>query len=212
MFTGRRLQCNPVQGRATHMNQVDGVSDIELILCGFEWRRAQKRDNGHCLSSGALSRMKLSPVTHPDASHFSCSHVPLVPFQLLTQCWSPEGMSLHKSLVYFRPFKRRCLRILQFLLPPQLPPVFTARSYGDLSVFLALEPQAGWSGVGLASLVTEVYLPMFIRHTWVWDHLFHISASPTLLPIWMNVTSLIFWLLDFHPAQFFWWFWLIVVL
>ena len=35
--------------------------------------------------------------------------------------------------------------------------------------------------------------------------------SPPLLPVWMNVSSLTLWLLDFHTVQFFWQFWLFFV-
>ena len=71
-------------------------------------------------------------------------------------------------------------------------------------IFLALEPWAGWSGVGLGSLAPEVPLPIFIHPMWVWDPG---SASPHMsassVPIWMNVTSLSPWLLDSHTAQFY---------
>ena len=61
----------------------------------------------------------------------------------------------------------------------------------------------GWGiWVGLRSLAPEISLPIFIHHTWVWDCLFLLSVSPPLLPIWMNVTSLIPWLSDFLIAQF----------
>ena len=55
------------------MNQVDGVSDMVLLLCGSVWWRVQKRDNGLCLASGVLSGRKLSPSTCLDARHFSIS-------------------------------------------------------------------------------------------------------------------------------------------
>ena len=55
------------------MNQADGVSDTVSLLCGTLWGRAQKRDYGHCLASGVMSRRKLSPSTRPDARHFSFS-------------------------------------------------------------------------------------------------------------------------------------------
>ena len=44
-----------------------------LPLCSSVLGRTQKKDNGHCLASGVLSRRKLSPGTHPDARHFSLS-------------------------------------------------------------------------------------------------------------------------------------------
>ena len=51
------------QGGATHVNQVDGVSDMVLQLYGCVWGRAQKGDN-----AGVLSGRKLCSSTCPDAS------------------------------------------------------------------------------------------------------------------------------------------------
>ena len=48
-------------------------------------------------------------------------------------------------------------------------------------IFLALEPWAEWSGVGLGSLTPEVSLPIFIYHRLVWDYPFHVSTPPFLL-------------------------------
>ena len=88
-------------------------------------------------------------------------------------------------------------------------------------IFLALEPWAVQSVLGLGSLVPKVSLPIFIYHTWMWDPLFcwplpcslHLATTtpcplplgslpPPLLPIWMNMTSLNFWLLDFHTVWY----------
>ena len=41
--------------------------------------------------------------------------MPLVPFKLLPQCWSSEGLSLNKSMCWF--FKRNCLGLLHWLNP-----------------------------------------------------------------------------------------------
>ena len=76
------------------MNQVYEVSYVVFQLCGSVGGRAQKGDNGRGLASGVLSRRRLFPGTRPDARHFSSPHMPLVPFQLLPQSWSPEGVSL----------------------------------------------------------------------------------------------------------------------
>ena len=52
------------------------------------------------------------------------------------------------------------------------------------------------SGLGLGSLASEVSLPIFVHHTWIWDRLFRccatpcLLASPPFLPVWMNVASL----------------------
>ena len=70
---------------ATCVNQVDGVLDMVLPLCGSVWERAQKGDNGHCLTTRVLSWRKLSlPLAlMPDTS--VSPYMLLVPFQLLPQ-------------------------------------------------------------------------------------------------------------------------------
>ena len=71
--------------------------------------------------------------------------------------------------------------------------------------FLALEPWAEWSGLGLGSLPPDFYL-RFLSTTRGCGtaHVASpsISASLPLLHVWMNVTSLIPWLSDFHTARF----------
>ena len=77
-----------------------------------------------------------------------------------------------------------------------------------------------WFVLGLGSLPFQVSLP--VSHMWMWDHPFHWQplphychlattilcpldlASPalSLLPVWMNVSSLSPWLLDFHTIWF----------
>ena len=70
-------------------------------------------------------------------------------------------------------------------------------------IFLAPEPWAGWSGLGLGSLTPEVSLPFFIHHTTMWDCPFPSPClSAPLLRIWMNVASLNTWFSDFHTAWF----------
>ena len=72
-----------------------------------------------------------------------------------------------------------------------------------------LEPWARWSGLGLGSLTPEVSLPSFIHHMNVGPTvllLLHfpvplLSSLPLLL-IWMNVTSLNLWLLNYHTGRF----------
>ena len=155
---------------------------------------AQEMDNGCYLASGVSCRRKLSPGTCPDSRHFSFSPYATVLLQLLPWCWSPEGMSLHKSQDHCVPFKRRHLRILQFL--PLPPPILVWGTY------LPGTGTLGWEvRLGLGFLIPKVSLLIFIHHVWVRDHPFCVSVSPPLLPIWMNVTS-IPWLSDFHTAQF----------
>ena len=54
--------------------------------------------------------------------------------------------------------------MLQFLLLPKPPLLFTAGRYGGL-IFLALETWAGRSGLGLGSCTPKVSLLIFIHHT-----------------------------------------------
>ena len=58
--------------------------------------------------------------------------MPLAPFQLLLWCWILVN-GLVCVLRPCGPFKWSFLNIWPFLLPPQPPLVFIARSYGDLS-------------------------------------------------------------------------------
>ena len=55
------------------MNHVDSILDMVSLLCDSVAERAQKRDNGCCLASVALSGRKLSPSIYPDARHLSFS-------------------------------------------------------------------------------------------------------------------------------------------
>ena len=58
------------------------------------------------------------------------------------------------------PSKRRCLKILQFLLPAQPPLVFTARSMG---ISLSGSETLGWDPSFM------IYPSKLIHHTWVGD-------------------------------------------
>ena len=96
--------------------------------------------------------------------------------------------------------QRTLLWAWEFLLPPPQPPqVFSIR--GLRLYFPALEPWVMGS-VSLPSCSSR-----FIC-TWTWDLLvcevpLHPGClSPPLLPVWMNVSSLTPWLLDFHTVQF----------
>ena len=72
--------------------------------------------------------------------------MPLLPFKLLTQCWSSEVISLSKSICGF--FKGNCLGFQKFILPTQSPPDFAARSYGDLSFWHWNPRLREWYGSG----------------------------------------------------------------
>ena len=124
-----------------------------LLHCGSVWRRAQKRDSGHCLkfcpggSCPPALALMLDTLVPP--------YMPLVPFKVLPQCWSPEEVSLSKSFC----------RTLQEEMPENpavsstdpTPTVFSAKVYGDF-IFLTLEPWAMWFGVGLGPFAPEISL------------------------------------------------------
>ena len=100
----------------------------------MEWvflvEKAQRRDNDLCppLCLGKNCPPALTLMS--DTSILPC--MPLVPFNLLPQCWSSEGGSLSKSMFQF--FKGNCLGGLQQFLPlTQSPLVIAARSHEDLS-------------------------------------------------------------------------------
>ena len=145
------------------------------------------------------------PGTHPDARHFSSP--PYATGALPAAALVPESRRSEsvQVLIHWGSFKRRCLRILQ-LLPLSLPPLaFTARNYGDLSSW-------HWNP-GLGFLVWG-WNPLLLRNSFRFLSTAQgcgatcftcaglcISPSP-LLPIRMNVTSLIPWWSDFHTVQF----------
>ena len=86
-------------------------------------------------------------------------------------------------------FKRSCLALQQCIPLAQSPLGFAGRNLGDLSSW-------HWNpGVGLELLTPEISLPIFYP-----PHLCERPALPTpasLLPVWMDVVSLIPWLSDF---------------
>ena len=100
----------------------------------FWGQRAWKGDN-----ATAWPERKLSPWHLPPCQSLHFLHVlgkgPIcyLPFQLLLWCWIPERVGLHECSVCCGPFERSLLRIPQFLPLPQMPLVFAARSFGDLS-------------------------------------------------------------------------------
>ena len=90
-------------------------------------------------------------------------------------------------------------------------------------IFLALEPWAVWSDLGLCGLtwgwdpLLPRYPSWFLSTTWkcgtahsaasasphcISSPLYSNSSSPPLLPTWMNVASLNHWLSYFHTVQF----------
>ena len=117
-----------------------------------------------CLASGGL------PSTPPVSNHFT--H-----FQYATGAPPAVALVLNPTVGEFayvlrpcRPFKQSFLKIWLFLLPPQYPLFFTARSDGFY--LPSMKPWAVQSGLWLLGLLTpKVPLLIFIHHTWIWDHL-----------------------------------------
>ena len=121
----------------------------------------------------------------PETSVSSC--ISLMPFKLLPWCWCSEGVSQSKFLYGF--FKGNCLGLKQFLLPSQSLLIFAAVSYGDLSSW---HQYPGLWGLvwGWDSWLSRYPSHIFIHHRWIWDQpILHVCLC--LLPVWINVVSLI---------------------
>ena len=131
--------------------------------------------------SAVLSGRMLSPSSRPDARCFSSSPYASGVLQSTGLCCIPEGVSLSKSVCGARPFMRRGLRILQFLLPTQpLVGFYSQKLWGH--IFLALEPWAGWSYMGLgshASRISLCFISTMCRFGTNWSQ---VSMSPPLCP------------------------------
>ena len=120
----------------------------------------------------------------PDTSVSPC--MPLVPFKLLPCCWSSKGVNLSKW-VHVWVFKRSCLGLQEFLPLSQSLPGFSTRKCG---AYLPGTGTLGWgTGVGLGLVTYKISLPKFypLNMGEVPAH----SASAVLLPVWMDVVSLI---------------------
>ena len=134
---------------------------------------------GEGLEKGQWPLLTLMPNTSVSPSML------LVSFKLLPQCWSSERVSLSKSICGF--FKGNCLGLQKFLSSTQCPLVFAARSYGDL-------PSQQWNpglwGLvwGLDSSLKISLLNCYPPHV---DGEPACSMSLPLLPVWMDVVSLI---------------------
>ena len=164
---------------------------------GVLWGRVQKRNNGLCLPFCLGESCPSALALLSDTSVPPC--MPLVFFKLLPQCWSPEGVSLNKSLCGF--FKRNWLGLQNFLPLTQFLLFFSVRSCRDLSSW-HWNPRLGAPGVGLGPLASEI-IPLELLSTThgCGTNPFHVSTSPPLLPVWVDVVSLILYFLDFHSTQ-----------
>ena len=95
------------------------------------WGRAQKGDNATTWPLAFCLGGRWPPaLSASGARHFIHSlHTTGALLAAACWCWT---QSLHEPEVCCGPFKKRLFRIPQFLLLPQPPLFFTARSYGDL--------------------------------------------------------------------------------
>ena len=122
------------------------------------------------LLSAVLSGRTLSPSCRPHARHFSSSlYVSGAAQAAFTPHWSSGGVNPSKFVCW--PFKRNFLELQK--LPSSsdsIPAGFYSQKLWVL-LFLALEPWAGDSGVGLGPSNSSggTSLPIFIHYTWVWD-------------------------------------------
>ena len=171
------------------------------------WGRGQRRNNATC--SGLIPFPITSPTSLYVAGTFLAAALVLNPrmsgfAHVIGSCksfkYSPKGPTVSS--------------------PAPTPTVFLQPEFTKL-YFLALEPRAALSALGLRSLAPQVSLLVFICHMWIWDWLFcwplpchhHLasaiphplrsgSLAPPLLPIWMNISFLNPWFLDFLTVWF----------
>ena len=175
-----------------------------------------------CLASGVFPSNKLSPSTHPVASHSNFSPDDTGALSAVALVLNPRGGESTYVLNLCGPFKRSVLKIPQFLLHPNPPLQFLQpeimESYLPGSRILGW---VVWSGVRIPhprGILPGFYLPHgdmgppvppVLLHTILHLHdslhlstSLHVSVSLPLLPAWINVASLNLWLLVFHTALF----------
>ena len=119
------------------------------------------------------------PALAPTPDSLVPAHVSLVPFELLSQCWSPEPV--RPSEPACGPFKRNCWGLCLTQLKSLL--VFTARGYGDFSSWLWYPGPGGlvwgWDPLPLSGdLCSRDISPDFYpTRVGVTSSLFRVSAS-----------------------------------
>ena len=136
------------------------------------------------------------------SNHFTRSLYVTGAFPAASLVLNPRGGGSAYVLSLCGLFKWRLLKIQEFFPPPQPLLIFTARTYGDLSSW--------WWNPGLCSLAwgwdcsllryplnfyppqVDVGLPMLPPPPLCGTP--RLQASPSLLPIWINVASLNSWL------------------
>ena len=110
-------------------------------------------------------------------------------------------------------FKRTLLRDWQFLSLSQTSLVFIARGYEALFLGAGTLGCVVWPGAGIACSpgVSSAFYwpqvnvgpPILLATTTASPQLSQcILSTPSLLPIWMNISCLNLWLLDFHTVRF----------
>ena len=124
--------------------------------------------------------------------------MPLVPLKPLPWCWSSEGVSLSKTM---------CVSLRGTAWSTtQYPLIFAARCYGESSSWHW--NSGGWPVWGWDSSLLRYSSQIFIHQRGCGTSLVH---APPLLPVRMDVVSLISPLSYFHSTQFLM-FWVMVVL
>ena len=162
-----------------------------------------------CLASGVLSGRKLSPSTHPVASHFgffpcATGALPAVvlvlkPRQCDKSMVGPLWGYSWESCSFFHRFSPHC-----FLQPEVVGTHLIGTGTlgwvvwcgAGIPCFRGITPDINPPHVGVAPPVPHLQTSQRLSASQ------HLSVSPTLLPVWMNVASLIPWLSNFHIARF----------
>ena len=174
---------------------------------GRTWR-------GDSAATWFLEVCQLSPSFLPISSNFIFSSYDTDDLPAIVLMLNPTVYGSVYVLSSCGPFKMSLLKIQQFLLLPQLPLVFIARNYGDLSSWSWNTGCVVWPVAGIPcswGIPPDFYLP----HMNVGPHFLMLlctaprlcASSPVsmdlpLLPVWMNVASFNPWLSEFHTAWF----------
>ena len=111
-------------------------------------------------------------------------HVSLIPFYLMPRCWSSERVSPISLCV--GPLRENAWDSRNLLSLSYNPAAFHSQKLWGL-LFPALESWAGGPGVWLGPLAHGIPLPIFLRHSWVWD-----QTVPHLCPSYQAQCSFFF--------------------
>ena len=151
-----------LRGQGNPVSQVDGVSDITLLVSSM-------------VLPAFLSGRKLSLSSRLDARNFIPPCMPLVPSKLLPWYWSSEGVSLNK-------FMWRFSKLSMSFFHNSIPVGFCSQKLWGL-IFWHWSPGQWvliWVGLGL--LTPEISLPNFLSNTHgCGTSLFCVSPPPTSL-------------------------------